>query len=438
MTHFNSRGEIGQKLFLFLAEREVLYVVLGDTSQFPEIETDLDLCTESYCDFLSALKDFCISNDVSFINVRRHATGIRFDLAATTNDGDYVLFPGPDVLLFPTWKIKGDIGLSFQELLKSRRFNSFEIPIPSPKDAFVFYFIKKVDKGDLTIREGQYLSRIWRQDPDIIRKILHEKLPQKFGNLVAHAAETGSWDKVKVAMPDLRSELQRRSTWNFQRIIWLSKRLQSRVFFPPGLHVAFLGPDGSGKTSVINRVFSSLALAFSETSYVHLRPGIGRKKSRGGPVIDPHGQAPWSWPASVVKAAYLWLDYFVGWWLFVWPKKVRSTLIIFDRYYHDMLVDPKRYRYGGPMWLARWVGQLIPQPDLWILLDAPVEVLHGRKKEVPLKETARQRDAYLNLFDGMKNGIVIDASQHLDDVVADVNGAILNFMADRTAKRLGL
>ncbi len=117
---------------------------------------------------------------------------------------------------------------------------------------------------------------------------------------------------------------------------------------------------------------------------------------------------------------------------------VRSTFVVFDRYYHDLLVDPLRYRYGGPMWLARWVGKLIPEPDLWILLDAPAEVLQSRKREVPMNETARQREAYLRLVQGMDNGVVVDASQPLDDVVREVNMRILDLMAARTARRLGL
>jgi thymidylate kinase len=64
-------------------------------------------------------------------------------------------------------------------------------------------------------------------------------------------------------------------------------------------------------------------------------------------------------------------------------------------------------------------------------------VLHSRKKEVPFEETARQRRAYLEMVRGMKNGVVIDASQPLDKVAADVNRVVVDYMAKRTRKRLG-
>jgi thymidylate kinase len=114
---------------------------------------------------------------------------------------------------------------------------------------------------------------------------------------------------------------------------------------------------------------------------------------------------------------------------------VRSTLVLFDRYYHDILVDPKRYRYGGPSWLAHLIGEFIPKPDIWVLLDAPPEILLERKQEITLAEAARQREEYLKLINNLDNGFVIDATQGLDNVVADVNSIILDFMAQRADKR---
>ena len=55
-----------------------------------------------------------------------------------------------------------------------------------------------------------------------------------------------------------------------------------------------------------------------------------------------------------------------------------------------------------------------------------------------MNETARQREAYLRLVQGMNNCVVVDASQPLDDVVREVNMRILDLMAARTARRLGL
>src|SRR5207237_7549467 len=165
-------------------------------------------------------------------------------------------------------------------------------------------------------------------------------------------------------------------------IVEAARRVQ-RALQPTGFLVAVIGPDGCGKSSVIERALVSLAPAFRRTQRFHLRPHLGRQPSgAGGVVVDPHGQTPYGWFVSLLKLLYLWFDYTAGYLLIIYPRLARSTLVMFDRYYHDLLADPRRYRFGGPLATAAMVGKIIPQPDLWILLDAPAEVLHQRKREV--------------------------------------------------------
>jgi len=87
---------------------------------------------------------------------------------------------------------------------------------------------------------------------------------------------------------------------------------------------------------------------------------------------------------------------------------------------------------------VRFVGRFVPQPHLVILLDAPPEVLQARKKDVPFEETVRQREAYLRLVRSLPNGYAVDASRPLDNVATEIEWIILDYMAERTARRLGL
>jgi thymidylate kinase len=137
-------------------------------------------------------------------------------------------------------------------------------------------------------------------------------------------------------------------------------------------------------------------------------------------VEDPHGKPKRSALVSLAKIL-VWL--MEEWYANLFQDQ-RETLLICDRYYHDLLVDPIRYRYGGPAWAARLVGELMPQPNLWILLDADPDVLQARKREVPLEETSRQRTAYLAFVRDQKYYLIVDASQPLDRVIADVANGI--------------
>jgi thymidylate kinase len=191
--------------------------------------------------------------------------------------------------------------------------------------------------------------------------------------------------------------------------------------------VVLLGPDGCGKSSVLDRLQIDLSDAFSEIRILHLRPRMGRGGVwQGGvwlgpPVVDPHGMPPRGLLPSIAKLLFLLADYST---IYPWKWSTRarraSRLILFDRYYHDLLVDPRRYRYGAPMWLARGIGHLVPRPDLWVLLDAPPEVIHSRKREVPIAETARQRRVYLELVSRQRNAHVVDATRPLEQVTRAV------------------
>jgi len=62
-------------------------------------------------------------------------------------------------------------------------------------------------------------------------------------------------------------------------------------------------------------------------------------------VVDPHGKPPRGVFLSLVK---IWIWLFEEWYSTLFQEK-RGTLLICDRYYHDLLVDPVRYRYDKGM-----------------------------------------------------------------------------------------
>ena len=189
-----------------------------------------------------------------------------------------------------------------------------------------------------------------------------------------------------------------------------------------GRFVAFLGADGAGKSSVIEGAVRALDGKYSKIRRYHLRPHFGADRSSHPAVEDPHAEPPRTLLGSLLKLTLWFADYLYGYYALVRPAVKRGELVIFDRYYYDLLVDPRRYRYGGPLRLVAWLARYVPRPET-ILLDAPSEILRRRKQEVSAAETARQRQSYLQLAADLK-AEVIDASLPLEQVTSLVTAQL--------------
>ena len=194
-----------------------------------------------------------------------------------------------------------------------------------------------------------------------------------------------------------------------------------------GLWIAFFGPDGVGKSAVIERLPDGLAGAFSGCARFHFRPRFGGREAHAEPVIAPHAQRPRGSLISYCKLTYWLLDCWLGYWFLVRPALRRSGLVIFDRYLPDLLVDPVRYRLPvSARKFAFWLVKLAPHPGVWVLLDAPAETVQQRKPEVSPAESRRQRLAYLKMFESLRNALVIDADCPLEEVTRNVAAKILS------------
>jgi thymidylate kinase len=188
-----------------------------------------------------------------------------------------------------------------------------------------------------------------------------------------------------------------------------------------GLWVVLLGPDGAGKSSVIAGLASSRWTGFAGCATYHLRPTFWRKQKAPIANCDPHGQPARGTLVTLLKLFCLLVANWLACWVKVRPQLVDGKLVLFDRYFSDCLFDPRRYRLPESCRrLTTLVVRLLPEPDLYVVLDAPASLLQERKSEVTLAESARQREAYSAEVSGLANVAVVDAARPVAEVVAEV------------------
>jgi thymidylate kinase len=188
--------------------------------------------------------------------------------------------------------------------------------------------------------------------------------------------------------------------------------------------IAFLGPDGSGKSTIIEEL-KKRDLPFRRIDYFHLKPRLFGDKDINKIVTNPHAKKPYRGILSYLKLFHFMSDYIIGYFIKILPLKIKSSLIVFDRYYDDILIDPKRFRYGGSLKFAKIMRIFIPKPDIYFVLVAEADVLYKRKQEVEFNELQRQLNEYKKLTDHKKY-ILIDVNRDVERIVDEIENYLFN------------
>lgn len=196
---------------------------------------------------------------------------------------------------------------------------------------------------------------------------------------------------------------------------------------PPGVLWALSGPDGAGKTSLLDSLGWSVPRRLATGIQVlHTRPFLWPRRSRGMPPVAgtvaerPHGKIR-SW----LRWGLAWLDFRLGHWLHVRPHLVAGRLVLFDRYGFDYIVAPRRRGIDLGDAAVRRLAAAAASPLGTLFLVADPAELVNRKGEATLAEAARQVAAYRALAATVPNSALIDTG---DLVPAAVTRAALVHM----------
>lgn len=220
-----------------------------------------------------------------------------------------------------------------------------------------------------------------------------EKLQALFGKPTVEACDRAS--SRKLLFHAILANLKNPFTFVARVSKFLYTFSKNYICSNTGFSIGFTGPDGSGKTTVIDLMIKEFGEVFRQAhSYYHFRPTLfgnlgevahsaGLKKEVDREYDKPHRGGKTSAFNSFLRLIYYTIDYIVGYFIKVKSKTRITHLVIFDRYYTDIICDSRRSRiYLNPKFLYRWGRLFIPSLDYNILLTASTETILARKKEL--------------------------------------------------------
>lgn len=439
----NVRANVARVLLEALSTECKAYCILAGYERLPDhFDTDIDFMVgqEDFDRMPQIIEGVARKTGTQLFQAIDHElTGRAYFLGFM--DGPSLTIVQPDCAA--DYRHFGRRWLTAKEVLAARRLHPNGFYIPSIAHEFAYALIKRLNKRSFNREHGYRLHRLYVEDRIECGRMIARFVRGAEGSQIVRMASANDWTLMYQSIEPFRAGMlrSRRETFaeKLKDLPHSAWNTLQRIVRPTGCWIAFMGPDGSGKSLVIQAVSREFAPSFRTIRYFHLRPRlIGRKATNQGPVTDPHGQSPRGSAASIAKVLDLWLDYTLGYLFRILPSLIRTDLVLFDRCFYDLLVDSKRIRYGGPPWLLRAAARLAPGPELVILLDAPPEVLRARKQEVPLEEVARQRTGYLELARTLDRAVVVNGGQPPEKVIHDAVAVIMDHLGRRTNRRLGI
>ncbi|WP_443632137.1 hypothetical protein ABXT64_06565 [Candidatus Marifrigoribacter sp. Uisw_064] len=162
---------------------------------------------------------------------------------------------------------------------------------------------------------------------------------------------------------------------------------------PNGFSFSITGPDGSGKTTILNGLEDKFSKVYREVEYNHFRPTVipriaelfkesGLKKDVDVNYDKPHRGEKTGILSSVFRIFYYIADYIIGYYKLVKPILVRRGVVIFDRYFTDIISDSKRSQINLNYKVLFFLRRLVPKMNYNFIIFVEPKIILERKKEL--------------------------------------------------------
>ena len=394
------RKDLSKFVFQVFNNSGIKYALMRDIekSLYSSAAKDYDVAIQEK-DLLKILECFRKTKEcnILYINQRSFCTSIGFIVKI---DGSYACF---SVDLIFNFSIYGISFASTKELL----------------DETVISYIDGVEIQILNQRANRFVSIL----PAIYHNYVEQPINEADSKIIAEFCND-NFSFIKRNNLIIGVKLVKRQLFMELRALVSHCLMELRIYYSRDTitTIAFLGPDGAGKTAIISKVAQEFSKAFVSYETLHLKPKLFFKKryEKRGVVTQPHALEPRPTIIGLLKILVWNFELAV---YYYFTKRHNQTLAIFDRYMLDVLVDPQRYRLRDNFLIKKFTRTFLP--NLTIIVGTEPELATKRKGEITIGLARELTQAYTGLD-----------KELMDRSVMVMNNSTLNMAIKKTYDKL--
>lgn len=323
----------------------------------------------------------------------------------------------------------GRVVMPVQELLEGKRiYKNFYVP--KPQTEFTYILVKKLLKKFFSDGSKERLTALWeamseKEKLDVRNGLRRFIAEDQIGMILDYIASS-RYDLIdlEAAHRELRKKTSNTVDDLHYKVFDIKRRIE-RIVHPTGLFIVLLGVDGAGKTTIAESLKGRYTTAFRRIDHYHSRvrvlKDISQLKKDAKPIdaSDPHGKKQKSGKiTSVIKFGYYFLDFLIGN-VKITIAKIKSTLVLVERYYYDYSIDKVRYNLNLSDRFLSFFEHFILKPDIIFILTGDSKKLLERKHEITINEIDEQKKKLTDRFVNNPKAVFIDTTdKNVDECVA--------------------
>ena len=327
----------------------------------------------------------------------------------------------------------------FESIINYKNNRLLNVP-SNVHEALITFFTFYLQGTELKIQLKKKLKDEFKRNQLDLITLIAKITGYEFSRKLCSSVISGKINKLKKFLFYLRIKLfiknYNQNRFNVFLVIIRHYFFEIKMRFTPYPlnNICFLGLDGSGKSTLINNVSKKIDNRVYNVKLEHLKPNLFISQT-GKKVAHPHLKKARNNFISTIKLFY---------WVFVYNYKNyfhgfrETTLILWDRYIHDISIDPLRYRLKLKKKNYSFFINLVPKPECIFIVDVESKIAFKRKKELTIPVLHRLRKKYLETKKNIKNTYVLDNSKNINRVTKKTIKIITKILNQKTRERIKL